>query len=133
MTSPQSSHSVLKKVGFGFGIIIALVWIAEIARLPHHLLGEPDVFYWPRVLLRTAIIGSIWLWMHLTIERLLFRMRELEELLRICSWCRKIGYQGRWLTLEEFFGSAFATPTSHGICPDCAEKAKAKIPPLPPS
>lgn len=131
MNPRRNSECVLRRVGLGFGSILALVWFAEIARLPHHLLGEPNVFYWPRVLLRTAIVGGIWLWMHLTIARLLFRMRELEELLRICSWCRKVGYQGRWLSLEEFFGSAFATPTSHGICPDCAGKAKSNIPPLP--
>jgi hypothetical protein len=133
MKPPKSSETVLRRVGWGFGTIVALIWLVEAIKLPHLLFGEPAIFYWPRVLFRTVVVGGIWLWMHLTIERLLFRMRELEELLRICSWCRKIGYQGRWLTLEEFFGSAFATPTSHGICPDCAEKARAKIPTVPPA
>lgn len=133
MNPRKSTERILQKVGLGFGAIIALIWLAELARLPHLLFGEPAIFYWPRVLLRTVVAALIWIWMHITIERLLSRLRELEELLRICSWCRKIGYQGRWLTLEQFFGSAFATPTSHGICEECAEKARSKIPIVPPA
>lgn len=131
MTPRKSTETVLRKVGLGFLVAIALIWIVEFFHIPHYLLGEPAVFYWPRVLLRTAIIGGIWLWMHLTIGRLLLRMRELEDMLRICSWCRKIGYQSRWVTLEDFFGAAFSTRTSHSICPACAASATAKIPTLP--
>ena len=53
--------------------------------------------------------------------RLLKRLHHLEEFLLVCSWCRRVGDQGEWLTTEEYFGSKFATHTSHGICPECVK------------
>jgi len=29
--------------------------------------------------------------------------------------------------MEEYFGSRFATETSHGICPECVQKAKDRM------
>ena len=75
-----------------------------------------------RVLFRTVVILAIWLWVHLTTRRLLRRLYHLEEYLLICSWCRKVGYEGKWLSLEEYFGSRLNTETSHGICPECSGK-----------
>ena len=127
MTPKKSTAGVLRNISIGFSGILVCIWIVELVHLPHYLFGEPAVFYWPRVLIRTAIVGLTWLWMHVTIARLLHRLRELEDLLRICSWCRKVGHDGRWLSFEDFFGSAFQTKTSHSICPDCAEKARARL------
>jgi len=121
MTSSQSSgHSILRRSALAFSTIILLTWLAEIIYLPHRLYGEPAEFLWGRVLIRTAVIVAIWAWVHITTRRLLRRLHELEEFLLVCSWCRKVGYEGKWLTMEEFFGSKFATETSHGICPECA-------------
>ena len=74
------------------------------------------------MLVRTGVIVAIWVWVHFTTRRLLRRLHELEEFLRICSWCRKLEHNGQWLTIEEFFGSRLATETSHGICPTCARQ-----------
>ena len=79
-------------------------------------------------LLLTGIL-AIWLWVHLTTKRLLKRLHYLEEFMHVCSWCRKVGHEGQWLTTEEYFGSKFATQTSHGICEECARKTR--IPPIP--
>lgn len=86
------------------------------------LFGEPAEFNWLRVLGRTAVVLAVWGWVHLTTRRLLKRLHHLEEFLLVCSWCRKVGHEGEWLTMEEYFGSKFDTPTSHGICPECAKK-----------
>jgi hypothetical protein len=74
------------------------------------------------VLFRTALIGGIWAWVHFTTSRLLARLGQLEQYLRLCSWCRKIDHEGQWLTTEEYFGSRFETESSHGICPACAHE-----------
>jgi hypothetical protein len=68
----------------------------------------------------------VWWPVHVTTKRLLQRLHELEEFLLICSWCRRVGHKGEWLLLEDYFDSKFATETSHGICPACAEKQLAK-------
>ncbi len=113
-------ETFLMKEAIGFTLILLINWFAEIARLPHLLYGEPAGFNWFRVLLRTAVILAIWLWVHLATRRLLQRLHHLEEFLRICSWCRKVDHDGEWLTLEQYFGSKFNTETSHAICPECA-------------
>jgi hypothetical protein len=114
--------TILRKAAIGFSTIIVLTWAAEALHVPHYFFGEPVEFNWLRVLFRTAIILVIWAWVHLTTRRLLQRLHRLEEYLLICSWCRKVGYQGEWKTMEQFFGSTFNTETSHGICPECARK-----------
>jgi hypothetical protein len=118
----KSRESILRQEAIGFSAIIAISWAVEIFHLPHLLYGEPAVFNWTRALLRTAVILVIWLWVHLTTKRLLKRLHHLEEFLLVCSWCRKVGHRGEWLTMEKYFGSKFDTPTSHGICPECAKK-----------
>lgn len=130
----KSRQSVLWKGAIGFLLIIGFIWTAEIIRLPHLLYGEESEFRWDRVLIRTAVTLAVWIWVHFTTRRLLRRLHELEEFLLVCSWCRRVGHEGRWLTMEEFFGSQLATATSHGICPECArqqiERHKAaRVPP----
>ena len=106
----------------GFCLMLLFVWVAEIVGVPHHFFGEPPGFVLTRVLFRTVVILAIWLWVHLTTRRLLRRLNHLEEYLLICSWCRKVGHEGKWLSLEEYFGSRLNTETSHGICPECSGK-----------
>ena len=112
---------ILRRAALGFSVIILLTWVAEIIRLPHLLYGEPPAFLWSRVLLRTVVMLVIWAWVHFAARRLLRRLHHLEEFLLVCSWCRKVGHDGEWLTMEEYFGSKFSTETSHGICPECAK------------
>lgn len=133
--SKKSADSIPRRTAIGFAFFLSLVWAAEFTKIPHRFFGEPDVINWYRLLLRTAIILIVWAWVHYTTKRLLKRLHHLEEFLRICSWCQKVGHEGEWLTLEEFFGSKFDTQTSHGICSECAARATGRkdiIPPLPP-
>jgi hypothetical protein len=127
MTS-KSGRSILVREALGFSFLIVCVWIAEFVHVPHLLFGEPPVLSWTRALLRTALILLIWGGVYLTTRQLLRRLHELEEFLRMCSWCRRIEHDGGWLTVEEFFNSQLATGTSHGICPTCAAQ---QFPPRP--
>ena len=140
MASPtpakKRADSILMKSAIGFGSFIALVWAVELFRVPHRFFNEPDDINWFRLGFRTAIILGIWAWVHFTTKKLLKRLHYLEEFLRVCSWCQKVGHEGEWLTMEEYFGSKFNTQTSHGICPDCAARATSRldyVPPVPKS
>jgi hypothetical protein len=124
-------ESVLLKEAIGFSLLIAISWLTEAFDLPHLLFGEQPAFHWQRALLRTLVIADIWLWVHVATKRVLERLHYLEEFLLVCSWCRKVGSQGQWLTMEEYFDSKFAIGTSHGICPECAQKARSQTVPLP--
>lgn len=120
--TPKTARSILRLQATGFSVLIGAIWLVEIFHVPHLLYGVAADFELPRVLFRTAVVGAIWLGVHLTTRRLLRRLHELEEFLLVCSWCRRVGHDGDWLTMEEYFGSQLARETSHGICPACAEK-----------
>lgn len=50
-------------------------------------------------------------------------VHQLEGLLRICSFCKKIRNDDEvWEPLEKYIGDRSQTQFSHGLCPDCARK-----------
>lgn len=121
-------HTILRREAIGFSLILLLVWLTEIIGVPHLLFGEPAGFVWSRALFRSVVILAIWTWVHWSNRRLIRRLSQLEEYLHICSWCRKVGHEGEWLTVEDYFGSHLNTETSHGICPACAATQLAATP-----
>ncbi len=121
----RGGEPVLRRVAAGFSLILLISWGAQLAGIPHYFYGETIDFNWSRFLIRTAVIVIVWVWVHVTTKRLLKRLHHLEEFLLVCSWCRKVGHEGQWLTMEEYFGSKFATETSHGICPECEQRLRA--------
>lgn len=55
------------------------------------------------------------------IEQLGSEVRTLEEILPICSHCRKIrNDDGSWDTLEFYIQEKAPAKFTHGLCPDCA-------------
>lgn len=121
-SSPLSARNILRLQAIGF-ITIALLSVAnEVFYVPHYFFGEPKQIVWVRLLGRLCVLTGIWALVHLSTRRLLKRLHELEDFLLICSWCRRVGDRGEWLSVEQFFDSKFKTGTSHGICPDCAQR-----------
>ena len=118
----KQGDSILWIEALGFSIIITLSWVTELVRLPHLIYGEPFEANWKRALLRTIVISLVWLWVHVTTKRLLKRLHYLEGFLRVCGWCRKVGHDDEWLTMEKYFSSRFDTRTTHGMCPECVQK-----------
>ena len=48
------------------------------------------------------------------------RLKDLERLLPICSWCKNIRDQDdNWHPLERYIGQQYDASFTHGICPDC--------------
>ena len=127
----SSADSVLTTEAIGFSLIIVLSWATEVLHLPHFLFSQPEAFNWSRALLRTVVIMAVWFWVHVATKRVLRRLHHLEEYLLVCSWCRKVGHDGEWLTMEQYFGSKFDTETSHGICPECAKRMEHPLIPVP--
>lgn len=51
------------------------------------------------------------------------RIDQLETLLPICSWCKKIRTEeSQWISLENYIKARTKAKISHTICPDCANK-----------
>lgn len=57
------------------------------------------------------------------LEQALRQIKQLQGLLPICSYCKKIRDDGNyWRQVEEYIGSHSEVRFSHGICPACYEK-----------
>lgn len=55
------------------------------------------------------------------LELALSEVKELSELLPVCSWCRKIrDGEGYWSQLESYLSKHTNSIVTHGICPECA-------------
>ncbi len=57
------------------------------------------------------------------LEGSLARVRQLEKLLSICSFCKKIQDEnGHWQQIESYISYRSETRFSHGICPECGKQ-----------
>jgi DNA-binding NtrC family response regulator len=58
------------------------------------------------------------------LQEALARVKTLSGLLPICASCKKIrDDKGHWSQLEVYISSHSGAEFSHGLCPDCGEKA----------
>lgn len=52
-------------------------------------------------------------------------VKELEGLLPVCAWCKKVrNDEGYWQELETYLGPRIKAAFSHGICPECAARLR---------
>jgi GAF domain-containing protein len=55
------------------------------------------------------------------------RVKTLQGLLPICAWCKRIrDDKGYWDQVEAYFHKSTGADFTHGICPQCLEKAHAE-------
>ena len=122
--SPHFSKVLLVQ-SLGFLAIITLSCVNEFIDLPSLIFAnEPFVSYFRKSTLEILLVLAVWLLVTGSTRRVLRRVRDLEAFLKVCSWCRRIDYKGRWISLEEFMEKGFETPTTHGICQECLTKQK---------
>jgi hypothetical protein len=82
-------------------------------------------------LLGTRLIQSVD-----ALQTSLSRIRQLEGLVPICAWCKKIRKEGAdpwspssWVPVERYVGERTAAKFSHGMCPECHAKVNPNSPP----
>lgn len=58
-----------------------------------------------------------------TLEATLQQVQQLQGLLPICSYCKRVRNDQRyWQQIEEYIGERSRATFSHGICPECREQ-----------
>jgi len=56
------------------------------------------------------------------------RVKTLQGLLPICAWCKRVrDDEGYWSQVEAYFHKATGADFTHGICPQCMEKAQTEL------
>lgn len=62
------------------------------------------------------------------LEEAIANVKQLQGLLPICSYCKKIRDDGNyWHRVESYIAGHANVRFSHGICPDCTSKLKADL------
>ncbi len=62
------------------------------------------------------------------LEEAIANVKQLQGLLPICSYCKKIRDDGNyWHRVESYIAGHANVRFSHGICPDCSTKLKADL------
>jgi hypothetical protein len=109
-------------VGLAIAVPVFRLLVLVVPVLPAEDIGS--------LLLATALRGIVIVFLALWFARLAeferalqTRVKVLEGLLPICSFCKNIRNEGgQWERLEKFISRRSEAEFSHGICPTCAEK-----------
>ncbi len=70
------------------------------------------------VLIAIAFAAGAGIW-------LLRRVRDLEKMVTVCAWTRRVLWQGEWISFEEYLVKRFDVRCTHGICDEAAARMKA--------
>lgn len=115
-------HRLLLYQAVGCLLLIAVSWLDELLDLPTLIFGSAPGHNWHEAMLETGFILGVAAPVFWLTRRLVKRLVYLENFLRVCAWCRKIGVDDEWVSLEQYFHHELKTLTSHGMCPECFEK-----------
>jgi len=70
-------------------------------------------------------VQELWMRLHVA-ERILkytTRVRQLEQLLPICSYCKKVrDDHNYWQQIENYIKARTGSELSHSVCPDCYQR-----------
>src|SRR6185369_7013026 len=116
----MKTGKILMYQSVGFLAIAALTWINECTNLHTLIFGEhPYISDFRESALEMLFILAVWFIVYRSTRRLFSKVRYLEGMMRVCSWCRRVGCNGHWMPIEEFFEKGLNATTSHSICEDC--------------
>jgi hypothetical protein len=107
----------------GFISIIFIVWLDEFFDLPHALFGAmatpPN---YPESIFETVLILLLAFVIIPSTHSILKRLKILEGILPICSFCKMIQSESGWIPLEHYISLHSKADFSHSLCPECAEE-----------
>jgi hypothetical protein len=110
-----------------FTMLLLVIWVNEIVDLSALWFGTPprpaDVFR--GCVLSVATILAAIVGVGLTYEQ---QKRIISGLLTVCAQCRKIRIeQQAWEHLDDYVAAHSLVVFTHGLCPECFERAEQEI------
>jgi hypothetical protein len=107
----------------GFLLAILVIWLDEVADLPHFLFNAPKVSArFEEAFLESAFVLLVCGCVIASTLWLVRRITHLESFIEMCAWCRKIKVEDRWVSFESYLSEKDNLTTTHGLCEPCAEK-----------
>jgi hypothetical protein len=108
---------------------IACAVVLSLTRMAHQYVFELHPNFWGSLadsLIRffvLTLLASLTWQLGFQSRQLRRRVRALEGLLPICSFCKSIrDEKGQWVQMEQYISGHSEAQFSHGLCPGCAEK-----------
>ncbi|MCK4670963.1 MAG: hypothetical protein KAT47_00375 [Candidatus Aegiribacteria sp.] len=122
MTKIQCAKRIVLCESIGFLTVIIFLWLDEIFDLPHLFFGASatPVNYRESIFETFMILLLAYMIIFLTLK-LLKRIKVLEGILPICSFCRKIRINGEWIIFDSYIRDHSEADFSHSVCPSCKE------------
>ena len=123
-----------RRWGVAFGVAAAFCWYVS-DRLGGHPYSRGWFAYWETFIRFVSFLTTA-----LTVARIrealarerqlvadlsdsLAQVRQLEGLIPVCAWCRRIRDDaGYWERFEAYLSSRTGARFTHGICPTCADR-----------
>lgn len=107
----------------GFLSVILILWLDELLDLPHWLFGAlaTPINYFESIFESIVILLLALITIFLT-HSILKRLRLLEGLLPVCSFCKSIRHKDQWTPIEQYINQHSAVDFSHSICPECTKE-----------
>ena len=128
-----------RTAGLLTSIVCGVMWISMDVRSPEYRFLWIDA--WNNLLRVGVFVSSALLLARLKgdmvremklnadLQAALAEVKQLSGLLPICAWCKRIrDDEGDWQQIETYITVHSEADFTHGICPDCARKHKARIP-----
>ena len=121
MTKAQFSKRILIFELVGFCIVLIFLWLDELLDLPHYLFGSPATpINYAESIFETVgllLLGTLAIF---STSILLRRIKHLEGVLPVCSFCKKIRLGDSWIAIDNYLRDHSDADLSHTICPECA-------------
>jgi hypothetical protein len=119
---PIFTRSTILQI-LGFIGLLAITWVDIEILLPHLSPGYSQ----SSINLMSSALESVWIgllsWYVLFIQsRSLKRIKILEGMLSICSFCKRIRTKGNWVPVEVYVQEHSEADFSHGLCHECGMK-----------
>ena len=104
--------------GLGFFLAIFTCWMTEYFDPP---------FSYTQVIIESTIIILLGIFTVNLTRRLIQRVKYLEGFLVMCSACKSVRIDDRWVGIEKLIADNSELELSHSLCPPCAERLYGKF------
>ena len=101
----------------GFGVVILSLWMNEFFYIPYHLFGGVKTpINWIESIIETGLVLVLCTFTTFFSWRFLKRIKYLEGFLRICTFCKRICVDNKWIPIDTYIQDHSETKLSHGLC-----------------
>lgn len=126
--SNHKNKTIAKRViwwhAIGIFFMAMVSWVTEIIDVPYVLLGGPSTpINWRESIFESLAIILVGIFIIRHSYKLLTRLNYLENIMPLCSSCKKVRMDPEfWKSVEQFVKERSKNDFTHGICPDCIDK-----------